>query len=128
MQVGLGSAQRSDCALSVLTTVISRPSSDRAVIDAGSKTFALDRGAHGLEALLGYGEDHEFGLVLDRLSEEHGVILLDSAQDAMVQVGDRLRILPNHACTTANLAEALYGMRNGRVVEVLPVLVRGGGH
>ena len=128
MQVALGSAQRSDCALTVLTTVISRPSSDRAVIDAGSKTFALDRGAHGLEALLGYGEDDEFGLVLDRLSEEHGVILLDPAHAATLHVGDRLRILPNHACTTANLAEALYGMRDGRVVEVLPVLVRGGGH
>jgi D-serine deaminase-like pyridoxal phosphate-dependent protein len=128
MQVGLGSAQLSDCALTVLTTVISRPSPERAVIDAGSKTFALDRGAHGLEALLGYGEDNEFGLVLDRLSEEHGVILLDPAHDALLQVGDRLRILPNHACTTANLAEALYGMRNGRMVDVLPVLVRGGGH
>jgi D-serine deaminase-like pyridoxal phosphate-dependent protein len=128
MQVGLGSAQRSDCALTVLTTVISRPAADRAVIDAGSKTFALDRGAHGLEALLGYGEDNEFSLVLDHLSEEHGVILLDPAQDALVRVGDRLQILPNHACTTANLAEALYGMRDGRMVEVLPVLVRGGGH
>jgi D-serine deaminase-like pyridoxal phosphate-dependent protein len=128
MQVGLGSAQRSDCALTVLTTVISRPSADRAVIDAGSKTFALDRGAHGLEALLGFGEDIEFGLVLDRLSEEHGVIQLDSSQAAPLRVGDRLRILPNHACTTANLAEALYGMRAGRLVEVLPVLVRGGGH
>ena len=89
MQVALGSALRSDCALTVLTTVISRPSSDRAVIDAGSKTFALDRGAHGLEALLGYGEDNEFGLVLDRLSEEHGVILLDPAHAMMLQVGDQ---------------------------------------
>jgi D-serine deaminase-like pyridoxal phosphate-dependent protein len=128
MQVGLGSAQRADCALTVLTTVISRPSADRAVIDAGSKTFALDRGAHGLDALLGFGEDHQFGLVLDRLSEEHGVILLDPIHDTLVQVGDRLRILPNHACTTANLAEALYGVRAGHLVEVLPVLVRGGGH
>ena len=128
MQVGLGSAQRSDCALTVLTTVISRPSDDRAVIDAGSKTFALDRGAHGLETLGGYGEDIEFGFVLDRLSEEHGVIQLDPAHASSLHVGDRLQILPNHACTTANLAEALCGMRAGRLVEVLPVLARGGGH
>ena len=98
------------------------------MIDAGSKTFALDRGAYGLEALRGYGEDDQCGLVVDRLSEEHGVIVLDPALDAQLHVGDHLRILPNHACTTANLADVLYGLRDGRVAEVLQELVRGGGH
>jgi D-serine deaminase-like pyridoxal phosphate-dependent protein len=41
---------------------------------------------------------------------------------------DTPSVLVDHACTTANLAEALYGMRAGRLVEILPVLVRGGGH
>ena len=127
MQVALGSAHLEDCALSVLSTVISRPARDRAVIDAGSKTFALDRGAHGLDALRGYGFDHSAGLVVDRLSEEHGILQLTPDEDARVCVGTRLRLVPNHACTVANLADRLVGVRGGVVTEVLPVMVRGGG-
>lgn len=124
MQVALGSATAADCALTVLTRVISRPSQDRAVLDAGSKTFALDRGAHGIEAVSGYGQDLEHGLVIQRLSEEHAV--LDVGEQSL-RVGDRLRIVPNHACTVSNLADVLFGVRGEQVVEELPVIVRGGG-
>jgi D-serine deaminase-like pyridoxal phosphate-dependent protein len=62
--------------------------------------------------------------VLNRLSEEHGVI---EAGGTSVGVGDRLRFHVNHACTVANLAHVLLGVRDGRVEEVLPVLVGGGG-
>jgi D-serine deaminase-like pyridoxal phosphate-dependent protein len=127
MQVALGSAQLENCSLSVLSTVISRPAPDRGVIDAGSKTFALDRGAHGQDALRGYGLDRSVGVVVDRLSEEHGVLQLESEDAARLPVGTRLRLIPNHACTVANLAESLVGVRDGVVTEVLPVLVRGGG-
>jgi D-serine deaminase-like pyridoxal phosphate-dependent protein len=124
MQVGLGVASLEDCALSVLARVISRPLPDRAVLDAGSKTLALDRGAHGLDALAGFGQDRQHGLILQRLSEEHAVV---EGVGPTVTVGGRLRIVPNHACTVANLAEELLGVRDERVCEVLPVLVRGGG-
>jgi len=127
MQVGLGSAAVDDCALSVLVSVISRPTPERIVVDAGSKTFALDLGAHGNESLRGYGYDRERDLRLERLSEEHGVLSVPPGRHASVRVGDRLRFVPNHACTTANLAEVLLGIRDGCVEEVLPVLVRGGG-
>jgi D-serine deaminase-like pyridoxal phosphate-dependent protein len=124
MQVGLGVATLDDCALSVLARVISRPQTDRAVLDAGSKTFALDRGAHGMDALAGYGQDRQHGLILVRWSEEHAVV---GVGDQSVDVGDRLRIVPNHACTVANLADVLLGVRADRVCEIMPVLVRGGG-
>jgi D-serine deaminase-like pyridoxal phosphate-dependent protein len=127
MQVGLGSARLEDCALSVLVSVISRPSPERVVVDGGSKTFALDLGAHGNTALQGYGFDSVRGLRLERLSEEHGVLSLPPQLQRDVGVGDRLRFVPNHACTTANLADTLFGIRDGCVVELLPVLVRGGG-
>ena len=126
MQVALGAAQAEDCALSVLARVISRPDPRRVVIDAGSKTFALDRGAHGTDALAGFGEATAQHLVLERLSEEHGVLSL-AADGQPVEIGDRLRFVPNHACTVANLADVLLGVRGDRVTEVLPVLVRGGG-
>lgn len=127
MQVGLGSACLEDCSLSVLATVISRPSPDRAVIDAGSKTFALDRGAHGLDSLRGFGFDAARGVTVDRLSEEHGILQLTDDQAESVPVGTRLRLIPNHACTVTNLTDTLVGVRSGVVTEVLPVMVRGGG-
>ncbi len=126
MQVALGVTSVEACSQTVLATVISRPTPDRVVVDAGSKTFALDRGAHGLESLQGFGEDVSYGLVLSRLSEEHGVIVDERASS--VAVGERLRFLTNHACTVANLAEVLYGIRGDSVEEAFPVLVRGGGH
>jgi D-serine deaminase-like pyridoxal phosphate-dependent protein len=126
MQVALGSAQAEDCALTVLARVISRPDPRRVVVDAGSKTFALDRGAHGTDALAGFGEARAQQLVLERLSEEHGVLSL-AMQGPSVELGDRLRFVPNHACTVANLADVLLGVRGDRVTELLPVLVRGGG-
>jgi D-serine deaminase-like pyridoxal phosphate-dependent protein len=124
MQVPLGSARAEDCSLTVLARVISRPTLDRAVLDAGSKTFALDRGAHGIEAVAGFGQDVRYGLVIQRLSEEHGVLSVDGQ---LIGVGDRLRIVPNHACTVANLADVLVGVRGDVAVEALPVMVRGGG-
>jgi D-serine deaminase-like pyridoxal phosphate-dependent protein len=127
MQVGLGSTPASNCALTVLATVTSRPATDRVIIDAGSKTFALDRGAHGIESVQGFGEDVMHGLVIDHLSEEHGIIVRTDGQSDP-SVGERLRLLPNHACTTANLAACLLGVRDGRVEELLPVIARGGGH
>jgi D-serine deaminase-like pyridoxal phosphate-dependent protein len=124
MQVALGSATAADWALTVLARVISRPSANRAVLDAGSKTFALDRGAHGIEAVAGFGQDVEHGLVIQRLSEEHAVL---DVGDQPLRVGDRLRIVPNHACTVSNLADVLFGVRGDQVVEELPVIARGGG-
>ena len=126
MQVGLGSASLGECALTVLATVSSCPAANRAVIDAGSKTFALDRGAHGVESVLGFGEDLATGLTLDHLSEEHGVIALHAGQQAP-RVGQRLRFVPNHACTVANLANYLIGVRADRAVEIMPIIARGGG-
>lgn len=126
MQVALGSAQVEDCALTVLARVISRPDPRRLVIDAGSKTFALDRGAHSADALAGFGEAWPQRLVLERLSEEHGM-LSPKAERQPIEIGERLRFIPNHACTVANLADVLLGIRGDRVAEMLTVLVRGGG-
>ena len=51
LQVALGSAGADQCALSVAATVVSRPAPDRAVVDAGSKTMGLDKGAHSSDLL-----------------------------------------------------------------------------
>lgn len=123
VQAALGVATLADCSLSVLCTVVStRPGS--AVVDAGSKVFGLDRGAHGTSSVTGFGVDLERGVELAWLSEEHGVI---DDPDGALRIGDRLRFVPNHACVTANLARELVLVRGDRVVDVLTVDAPGGG-
>ncbi len=121
-QVSLGIASVADCALTVLTTVISRPASDRVIIDAGAKALALDRGAHGSGTLFGYGHLVGYEGILSRLSEEHGII---ESADRRLKVGDRLRIIPNHACPVVNLFDCLYLVDRDNVVDRLTVDARG---
>lgn len=98
-QVTLGSQQLDDCALAVITTVVSRPAPDRVVVDAGSKALSADLRVTGLGGYgMVLGEDD---LVVARLSEEHAVI--SAPQGTGLAVGDRLAIVPAHACTTVNL-------------------------
>ncbi len=119
IQVGLGVAALDQCALTVAVTVISRPSPESAVVDAGSKTFGLDRGAHGTSSV-----DH-FGAVIGpvghlvRLSEEHGVLAIPA--DLPLRPGDHLRILPNHACVVANLASEFWLLDGGMVRDRWPI-------
>jgi len=126
MQVALGAAGPDDCALTVAATIISRPAGDRAVVDAGAKTLGLDRGAHGSSSLPHYGSLVEADGALVRLSEEHGVVELPGS--SRLGVGDPVRILPNHACAVANLADGYAVVRAGRVVDWWPVEAAGAVH
>lgn len=115
-----GNATFEDCALTVLATVVSRPTSTRAVIDAGSKSLSSD-----LLGLTGYGciqgQEH---ISVTSLSEEHGVIELPEASD-WPRVGDRIRIVPNHACVVTNLFDVVNLIEADGDVEVVPVAARG---
>ena len=99
-QVALGSATWDDVAAYVVATVVSRPAEDRAVIDAGSKVLSYDplAGSDTHGAVLGHD-----GLLVSRLSEEHGVI--DGAND--LRVGDRVAVVPNHICPVINLTDSV---------------------
>jgi D-serine deaminase-like pyridoxal phosphate-dependent protein len=122
-QVSLGAATPGDCALTVLATVISRPAAERAVIDAGSKVFSLDRGVHGTEKVSGFGMVLGRNATLERLSEEHGIMSVDP--DETLQVGDAVRVIPNHACPVVNLFDGAYGVRGGEVVAEFKIAARG---
>ena len=121
--VAAGAATLDDCALHVVATVVSRPTADRAVIDAGSKSLSSDlvppEAGAGYGLLLDYPE-----AVITRLNEEHGTIDL-SACTRRPALGERLRILPNHVCVVSNLHDAVVMVRDGRVVETVPVAARG---
>lgn len=119
-QVAFGAASLSDCALTVLATVVSRPTPNRIVLDAGSKALSSDLfGQVGFGVLL---ERPEF--ILTALSEEHGVIELDEASD-WPRIGERVRVLPNHACVVSNLFDNVNLILPDGSVEVVPVVARG---
>jgi D-serine deaminase-like pyridoxal phosphate-dependent protein len=102
-QVTLGSQRLDDCALYVVATVVSTPSPDRAVVDAGSKALSADLRVAGLDSY-GLVLGHE-DVAVARLSEEHAV--LAHPHRSSLRVGDRLAIVPAHVCTTVNLQPAL---------------------
>ncbi|HWF74869.1 MAG TPA: alanine racemase [Solirubrobacteraceae bacterium] len=96
-QVALGWGTLDGCALTVLATVVSRPTPTRAVIDAGSKTLSSDRAgtAEGFGAVRGHAEWN-----LTSLSEEHGILEVTAGE---APIGTPVEIVPNHACATLNL-------------------------
>jgi D-serine deaminase-like pyridoxal phosphate-dependent protein len=119
MQVKAGAADWSECALTVLATVVSRPTPTRAVLDSGSKSLSSDI-APGLE---GYGLVAGTDLTLKFLNEEHGVI--EAADPVALAVGDRVRIVPNHACVVSNLFDVVHLVRGEEVVATETVAARG---
>ena len=125
---GLGAASLDDCALHVHATVVSRPAPDRAIIDAGSKTLSSDLLPpdliqRGLGS--GYGLVLEYpGAVIERVNEEHGMLDL-SACARRPEIGERVRIVPNHVCVVTNLHDEVVLARDGVVSEIVPVAARG---
>ena len=116
-----GSVPLDDCALRVVATVVSRPTRERAIIDAGSKTLTSDLavGATGHGLLVEYPDAEVYAL-----NEEHGYVDVSRCEPAP-EIGDRVTIVPNHACTTANMHDEIVMHRGGEVVETLPTAARG---
>ena len=121
-QVSLGPLPLERCALTILTTVVSHARPDRYVLDAGIKALA--------------GEDYGWGtwgrpqdrpdLAIIRATEEHGVIELPpGAADPGWRIGDKVRIIPNHACGAVNMQDELIAVDGEQVVERWPVIGRG---
>ena len=123
VQVGLGVAKKEQCALTVLAGVFSKKK-DRIIIDAGSKTLALDKGAHGIASVVGHGYIKEYPeLIIERLSEEHGVIPIKEEID--MKLNEKLTIIPNHACVVANLFDRYVVHRAGKVIAKWKIDARG---
>jgi len=106
-----------ETALTILSSVVSRPAPERVVTDAGLKTIATD---HGLPVLIGIP-----GASLRRLSEEHGLLELAEPNAVQLRPGDKLRLIPGHCCTTANLYDNLHVIRDNTLVDIWPITARG---
>jgi D-serine deaminase-like pyridoxal phosphate-dependent protein len=108
------------CALTVEVTVVSDAVPGQIVIDAGSKTLTSDThpdGGHG--AIVGLP-----GADLHTINEEHGYVDVSSL-DERPAAGDRLSVIPNHACGCVNLHDGLLAVRDGVVSRVITVNARG---
>jgi len=120
MMMACGAAKPEDCALNVVATVVSRGGPDRGILDAGSKTLTSDTG--GLDG---------HGLILEhpqariaKFAEEHGFLDLAACKDRP-NVGDVVRIVPNHVCVVVNMVDRLIATRGGEIVGEIPVAARG---
>ncbi|MGI6604620.1 MAG: amino acid processing protein [Firmicutes bacterium] len=119
--LALGIAEENDCALRVLATVVSVPLPGYATIDAGSKTLSSD------PAYLGEGFGQLVGMPdveLVKLNEEHGYLRFNPATREL-EVGDRVEVIPNHACVLPNLSGVIYGVRGDWLEKEIPVEARG---
>lgn len=104
-------------ALTLLTTIVSRPAPDRAIIDAGRKS-------QNAEVHRPFVLGHEHDIEVDQLSAEHGRLIL-GASAAHLRIGDRLRIVPGYGDFTSVLHDEFFVTQAGRLVDVWPLDARG---
>jgi D-serine deaminase-like pyridoxal phosphate-dependent protein len=120
MQVTAGAATWDDCAMTVRATIVSRPTENRAVFDAGSKVMTYEQYyAKGYGRVVEYPDAQVTGF-----SEEHGILDL-SATAKKPQIGETISVIPNHCCVVTNMMDEIYAVRKGKVEAVYPVAARG---
>ena len=102
--------------LFVWTTVMSRPSAARALVDAGLKASSVDSGMPQPWELP--------GVEYVKASDEHGVLAV-SADGRPPLIGDRLWLIPGHCDPTVNLYDWIVGYRRERVESVWSIAARG---
>jgi D-serine deaminase-like pyridoxal phosphate-dependent protein len=120
MVVSTGTATWDQCAMRVRATVVSRPTDDRGVLDAGSKVLTSD-----LYFMKGYGHVMEYPEAhVANLSEEHAVVDFGACAERP-RVGEVVSVVPNHCCVVTNMVDEIYGIRHGQVEVVWPVAARG---
>ncbi len=110
-----------DCAARFVATVVSRPAPDRAVLDTGSKSLAMDpsKSQPGHGYIVGHPN-----VIISKLSEEHGVCEIPDGEEGF-NVGDRVEVIPNHICPTVNLMDELLIARDGQIIDTWKVAARG---
>lgn len=108
-----------DCAQTILATVVvSHP--DRLIFDCGSKTLSSDLAPNGL-----YGAVKGFPhLEIWRLNEEHATVRI-AGEGPLPKIGDKVEIIPNHACAVMNLHDSFIAVSHDEVVGEYQIKGRG---
>jgi D-serine deaminase-like pyridoxal phosphate-dependent protein len=123
-QAEIGSCEKSDIAVTVLASVIGRNANEnRILIDAGAIALSKDRSTQATDHDAGFGEIRDidnlnsFGkCIVERAYQEHGAARC--SDDALVRlpIGEKVRVLPNHACLTASTHDQYYVVDGSREV------------
>ncbi len=114
-----GWAMLQDCAMTVLATVVSRPTAGRVILDSGSKTLSSDH----YEGEYGYIAEYPEARIY-QLNEEHAYVDMTQCDERPI-IGERVHIIPVHTCVVTNLHNQVYGVRGDNVEVVWPVAARG---
>jgi D-serine deaminase-like pyridoxal phosphate-dependent protein len=111
-----------DCAVRVMTTVVSTCVPGQVIVDAGSKVFSSDALSSGPKR--GYGRIIEVeGAGLLKLNEEHGFV--EAGDYGAFSVGQVLSVIPNHVCTCINMHDEIYVSRHDEIIGTWKVAARG---
>ena len=118
-QIDVGLAAPEQCALNVITTVVSKPDEHTVICDMGTKTMSSDRchyrGGYGY--VVDYPE-----IEIYALNEEHAFLRTEGI--IPLQIGQKISVVPNHACVVTNLTEKVYGFRNGQLERTIDIDAR----
>ena len=117
-------------ALTVLTTVTNRPNAEQVITDAGLKSVTPEHGMplvklpdrDGID--VGWDPKGLRFLTCHALSEEHGRLRAEGGR-CNLEPGDLIQFIPGHGCTTMNLHDQIYAVRNGRLEAIWPIAARG---
>ncbi|MFQ6041558.1 MAG: alanine racemase [Candidatus Poribacteria bacterium] len=117
-RVGPKTLNPETCALRMIVTIVSAPTSERVIVDGGQKTFTSYP-----PTPYGYIIEHP-EIKIYGMSVEHGHIDV-SASEHKFQVGEKLSVIPVHQGMTSNLHDELIGVRDGEVEMVWKIAGRG---
>ena len=113
------------CAASVLASVISRPTSERVILDVGAKGMTMQSRTAGICATPGKGTLPDYpGVYIHSMYDEHAIIY-NAAFREQIRVGDKVRIIPVHICPVCNLYDRMYLFRGDEVIEIVEIACRG---
>jgi D-serine deaminase-like pyridoxal phosphate-dependent protein len=134
-QVQLGVCSISNCALSVLASIVShQPGALHFITDAGALALSKDLGPIHLSNDMGMGtlyEDYNrkrmyahIDVHIQSISQEHGKIVVDKTLniEGQFNIGERVRILEHHCCLTAANFDHYYVVRGEEVIDQWKIL------
>ena len=120
MMIKAGFASLNECGFHVHASVVSRAGPTRGILDSGSKTLTSDR-----FGLTGYGHILEYPeAIISKFAEEHGFLDLTRCNEKP-NVGDVVRIIPNHVCVCVNMFDEMIAIRGREIVDLIPISARG---
>jgi 3-hydroxy-D-aspartate aldolase len=105
--------------LYVLATVMSVPALDRAIVDAGLKSYSAEKGPPWVRG--------RRDIEIVGVSDEHGRLAFADGAPRLA-LGQKVMLIPGHCDPTVNLHDWYVGVRGSRVEALWPITARGASH